>query len=587
MSQTTCNAFKVCSVSPDLIQVEVIDIAEFKKKCSGSVTIGSYLKISDDIGTSVIALLKGYKIKDPTSSTEEAAIESRVFILDTEPVGFLDANGNFKRGGHQLTIPPSNVELATTKDLEKIYSTTEKGKDFSFGTLIQDEKVRVKIDGDKFFSKHIGVVGSTGSGKSCTVAKLLQEGISPSAGQKKKGALNNSHILIFDLHDEYSSAFKTAKKLSVENIVLPCWLMNGEELQEIFIESNEQNSHNQISQFRQAVILNKKRHNPKVQKISFETPVYFNIREVYNYIFNLNSEFINQRENEKKLPKLKTGELIEKREDHYFEKILEFVPSSTSKESKSKSGPFAGDFDRFVMRLEGVLNDERLSFLLNSKIKGEECKTKHVEEIIRQFIGYTTKAESNVTILDLSGIPFEVLSLVVSLISRITFDFFLHYKPIKVKETEVPLLLVYEEAHNYASKSEESKYRAVKKSIERIAKEGRKYGLSLMIVSQRPSEISETIFSQCNNFIAMRLTNPTDQNYVNRLLPDVIKSVTDSLPTLEKQEALIIGDSISLPTITKVDSIVDRPASIDVDFYTEWRKNWVNLDFEKILKTMK
>lgn len=578
------NIFKISSVSSDSILVEVVDITEFKKKCSGTITIGSYLKISDDTGTSVITLLKGYKIKDPVSKDEEGNIDSRVFVLETEPVGFLDEEGGFKRGGQQLTIPPSDVELASESDLKKVYSTVKEGKEFSFGNLIQNENVRVEMDGDKFFSKHIGVVGSTGSGKSCTVAKLLQEGLK--VGGKQGGVLNNSHIVIFDLHDEYSKAFPQSNKLNIDNIVLPCWLMNAEELQEIFIESNENNSHNQVSQFRQAVILNKKRHNPDISKISYDTPVYFSVKEVYNYIFNLNTEVINQVAGEPLLPKTADGAYIESREEHYFENIISFVTPSTAKADKAKNGPFAGDFDRFVMRLEGILSDDRLSFLMNSNINNEVCKTEHVEKIIRQFIGYDENNKSNITIVDLSGIPFEVLSLVVSLISRIAFDFFLHYKPIKTADTEVPLLLVYEEAHNYAPKSEASKYNAVKKSIERIAKEGRKYGLSLMIVSQRPSEISETIFSQCNNFVAMRLTNPTDQSYVNRLLPDVVRSVTDNLPTLEKREALIIGDSISLPTLVMVDEITDKPASIDVDFHSEWKKDWVDLKVGDIVNRM-
>jgi len=151
----------------------------------------------------------------------------------------------------------------------------------------------------------------------------------------------------------------------------------------------------------------------------------------------------------------------------------------------------------------------------------------------------------------------------------------------------MPFLLVLEEAHNYIPKSDGAKYNSVKKSIERIAKEGRKYGLSLMIVSQRPSEISETIFSQCNNFVAMRLTNPTDQQYVKRLMPDNVSAITDTLPVLERQEALIIGDSIPIPTIVKIKELTDRPSSSDIHFHTEWKKDWFNIAFDGILNKLK
>ncbi len=126
----------------------------------------------------------------------------------------------------------------------------------------------------------------------------------------------------------------------------------------------------------------------------------------------------------------------------------------------------------------------------------------------------------------------------------------------------------------------------MKRAFERVAKEGRKYGLSLMIVSQRPSEISETIFSQCNNFVAMRLTNPVDQNYIKRLLSDSVNAITDALPVLERQEAIILGDAISVPSVIKVDEIEHKPSSNDIEFHTEWKKDWMAVEFPKILGSM-
>jgi DNA helicase HerA-like ATPase len=148
------------------------------------------------------------------------------------------------------------------------------------------------------------------------------------------------------------------------------------------------------------------------------------------------------------------------------------------------------------------------------------------------------------------------------------------------EEIDNPILLVYEEAHNYIPRLSEAKYKAVKESIERIAKEGRKYGISAMIVSQRPSEISETIFSQCNTFVVMRLTNPTDQSYVKRLLPDSVSSITDNLSGLEQREALVLGTSIPIPTILRVEEVPEsrRPKSNDVNFIEKWRRDWDNLD---------
>lgn len=585
---TTNNAdiFRILTVSPNLIQIEVLDAERFKQD-ETTFTIGSYLKISDDSNTSIIALVQSFKIKD-TNSGGESSVIAPSFILDAQPIGFLDDENRFKRGGQQIAIPPNQVSIADESILRSIYESVESDKKFIFSSLAQQPLIDIAVDGDKFFSKHIAVVGSTGSGKSGTVARILQEGIKSSADQTQRGVLNNTHILLFDLHGEYKTAFPISKKLDVGNLVLPYWLMNSEELEEMFIESNENNSHNQISQFRYAVIQNKKKHNLTVLNPSYDAPLYFSLSEVQNFITNLNNEVIGKLDGDNARPKLSDGTLVDDRCNFYFESKRSFVVSSTAAATKASNGPFNGEFDRFIMRLESKINDNRLSFLLKPmKSPTVEFATSDFPEILKQFIGYTDTKKDNITIIDLSGIPFEVLSIVVSLISRLVFDFCFYYKAVKQETEESPFLLVLEEAHNYIPQSESAKYRSVKKSIERIAKEGRKYGLSLMIVSQRPSEISETIFSQCNNFVAMRLTNPTDQQYVKRLMPDSVSTITDTLPVLERQEALIIGDSIPIPTIVRIKDLTDKPDSKDIAFHQEWKKDWSTIIFDELIKKIK
>ncbi|GII89692.1 ATPase [Sphaerisporangium siamense] len=577
----------VVSVAPDLVQIEVVSSEEYRD-LNVEVEIGSYLKISDDNGLSMVVIVKSYRIKDrPNVSGHELATLS--FIIDTQPVGRLQ-KGKFSRGGKQIAIPPTRIEIAERDVLEEIYSGVEGEKRFSFGSLAQNAAVRVVVDGDKFFGKHIGVIGSTGSGKSCTVAKILQEGTKRSTEQQEGGILNNSHVIIFDLHGEYRTAFPEANVVDTNNLKLPYWLMNSEELEEMFIESHENNSHNQISQFRQAVIENKKLHLRDVSRmVSYDSPVYFSLREVINYLSNLNSEVIGKLPGES-LPKLANGDLVQSRSHYYFSDVLEFVQQSASSASKASNGPFHGEFNRFLMRLDARQNDMRLAFLLDPRRGGEagaEYGTEDLAEILGQFTGYGRNREdrSNVTIIDLSGIPFEVLSVVVSLITRLIFTFNFYLKKYKHStEGDLPFLLVYEEAHNYIPQSDGARYSSVKKAIERIAKEGRKYGVSLMIVSQRPSEVSETVFSQCNNFVAMRLTNPVDQHYVRRLLPDNVGAITDALPTLEKREVIVIGDSILIPSLVKVDYVEARPDSRDIDFHTEWQRDWLDVAVQDIIE---
>ena len=191
------------------------------------------------------------------------------------------------------------------------------------------------------------------------------------------------------------------------------------------------------------------------------------------------------------------------------------------------------------------------------------------------------------TIIDLSAIPFEVLSIVISLLSRIIFDFAFHYSKLRHHEgkvNDIPFMLVCEEAHNYIPKSGGAEYAASKHSIERIAKEGRKYGLSLMVVSQRPSEVSDTIFSQCNNFVVLKLTNINDQNCIKNLLPDNNSSLVDVLPTLSAGECLIVGDAAPLPAVIKMDMPNPIPNSSNVNVYDEWNKNWIDIAFETVIK---
>src|SRR5690606_11894117 len=255
----------------------------------------------------------------------------------------------------------------------------------------------------------------------------------------------------------------------------------------------------------------------------------------------------------------------------------------------SKSGGFNGEFDRFVSRLETKLADKRLKFIMNPKnSKSTDFKTDDFEELLKQFLGYIDKA--NITIIDLSGIPFEVLSITVSLISRLVFDFAFQYSKLKHKDdklNDIPFMIVCEEAHNYIPKSGGAEYNASKKSIERIAKEGRKYGLSLMVVSQRPSEVSETIFSQCNNFISLRLTNVNDQNYVKALMPDNSNAIADILPNLGQGECLIVGDAALIPTTVKLDKPNPEPKSQSINFQDEWQTDWKDIEFGDVIKRWK
>lgn len=536
---------EVISVFPNKVRISVDNLEDFQV-ADEKLRVGSYLQIADNDDCKLMAIIENFSIE---VGVDKEGKPTRGYIIEAQPLGMI-IDGKFERGGDSIAIPPKSVQPAKTEDISKIFeeSIAEKDK-FEFASLVANERIKVLVNGNKFFNKHIAIIGSTGSGKSHTVAKIIQKAIGGKNGEYD--GLNNSHVIIFDIHSEYRSAFPDANYIDVENMILPYWLLNSDELQELFIET-EANDHNQRSLFKDAVVESKKNHYKGdaiiKERIHFDSPYYFDIDDVLK-LFDL--------------------------------KNTEMVTTTSGSKTSTKQGSQFGKLTNFISRMEVKLHDKRLEFLL-----GDKAKMITFEDTLKQFLGYST-TKSNVTILDLSGIPFDVLSISVSLISRILFEYGYYYKKVLESESascnnDIPLLLVYEEAHKYVPNSDMAKYRASRDSIERIAKEGRKYGVSLLLASQRPSEISDTIFAQCSNYVAMRLTNPNDQACVKKLLPDTLGDLINKLPSLKAGEGLLIGDAVVLPSVVKIDLCDPAPSSSDIPYWDLWKDRWKDLPVDKI-----
>ncbi|WP_331351372.1 anti-phage-associated helicase HerA [Cellvibrio sp. UBA7671] len=585
MSDTNEIKAEVIAVFPDKVKISVSNIAAFSD--GKSLRVGSYLRITDSEDCALIAIIENFCIE----VTEKA---ERRHIIEALPLGII-TEGKFIRGGDTLTIPPTGVAPATEGDIKKIFEdSVDPAKKFVFSSLVSNSAIQVPVDGDRFFNKHIAVVGSTGAGKSHTIAKIIQSAVGAKNGEYK---LNNSHVVIFDIHSEYRSAFPDANFLDAGTLTLPYWLLNSEELEEVLLDTGERDNYNQSAVFRQLVTENKKRHNKGAKYVYYDSPLKFDIHQVLNALYNIKNETVNSKNEARymvvdasySLPtdgktEPSHGLLWDSKErlDRYFAGRLEFHPT---KPQSITAGSYADkSLDKFFTRFESKVAQDRLQFLF-----GVAADTATLEGTLMSLIGYGDK-QSNVTVVDLSGVPFEVLSITVSLISRILFEYGYHYKVMRSAKSETvnndaPILLVYEEAHKYVPNSELSKFRASKFSIERIAKEGRKYGVTLLLSSQRPSEISETIFSQCSNFLAMRLTNPSDQGYVSRLLPDTLGNLCEKLPTLGAGEALLIGESVVMPSLVKISPCSPAPSSTDIPYFQLWKEEWKNVDFTGIKKT--
>lgn len=574
---------EVISVKPSKITVQVTDLENFKLP-NESLKVGSYIRVTNHDDAILLAIIENFSIG--VDNTNE-----RIYLIEALPLGVLE-DGKFVRGGDTIAIPPRHVQPATLEDIKAIYNSIDETKKLNFCSLSTNKNIEVPVDGNKFFNKHIAILGSTGSGKSHTLSKILQTAISLKDG---KFSLNNSHIIVFDIHSEYKSAFPDANFLDINSLKLPYWLLNSDELEEILLDTGERDNYNQSSIFRKIVTLNKIKHNNGISNIFYDTPIKFDLTEVVNAIFNLKNEtkssknpdncMIDDASVDKEIGYY--FESDDEKINYFFNKKLKFLPTKNSYINK---GMYAdGTLDKFYNRLSEKIRQDRLSFMFNNDLKNIEFVS-----VLKQILGFEENKKSNITVIDLSDVPFEVLTITVSVISRLIFDYGYFYKrhrfDVNAQEeinNDVPILMVYEEAHKYVPNSELTKFRSSKIAIERIAKEGRKYGVTLMLSSQRPSEISETIFAQCNNFISMRLTNPVDQNYVRKLLPDSLGGIIDILPSLHQGDALLVGDSIVLPSIVTIDRCDPEPSSSDIPYWTLWKEEWKDVAFDDICKKWK
>lgn len=566
---------EVIAVFPNSVRISVDHLESFQA-AGTNLRVGSYLKVSDNENVSLLCIIESFSIE---IVGENSGDPKRRYIIDAFPLGTLN-NGKFQRGGDELAIPPKKVVPALASEVEAIYRDAfAESKRFTFARLSKNRAVSVPVDGDRFFNKHIAVVGATGSGKSHTVSSILQQALkSKDSGYS---GLNNSHIVIFDIHSEYHSAFPSANFLSAETLKLPYWLFNEDEMEELFLESGDRNNYNQESLLRSIVTLCKQRSNQVEKKVYFDSPLKYQINELLTCFQNLAKE---TKDADNDLHIRASGE--DKTFSGEIEKLSWYCEGSRDfaalKRSEINKGAYAdGSIDKFVRRIATKVTNPRLKFIFGPEVESADHAT-----VLKQITGFSDETKSNITVIDLSGIPFEVLSITVSLITRILFDFEYYHRRVN-QRCDTPLLLVFEEAHKYAPRSDLARYKSSLKAIERIAKEGRKYGASLLIASQRPSEISETIFSQCSNFLAMRLTNPDDQAYVRRLLPDTLGNLTSGISSLEAGEALLIGDAVIMPSVIYVDPCAPPPSSSDIPYFEIWKKVWKEADFAKVVNEWK
>ena len=442
----------------------------------------------------------------------------------------------------QYPTTGAEVHAVGSADIAKMFDRFQ-SKGFSVGTVATHPLLKVCLDPSNLFGRHFAILGQTGSGKSWTVASLVQRTVA---------VMPRAHIIILDLHGEYCwkredgsrhYAFADAivRHVDARELEIPYWLMTYAELCDLLIEHSEREATNQTAFFRDCLLEGRQKENTTATpplgliRVTVDTPIYFSLDDLIAKVRAKNVERVANRQ-----------------------------------------GPMFGDFDRFLMRIESKLNDTRYDFLLKPTKRNTSAS---LSAMLRDFVGLGTQ-KAAVTVIDLSSVPFDVRPTVAAQIGRLAFEFN-YWNP---KYREFPILLICEEAHAYIPRASESQFAGSRKSMERIAKEGRKYGVGLAVVSQRPHEVSETVLAQCGTFICLRITNPDDQAYVRSLVPESEGDLVSVLAGLGRGEALVLGEAVPLPTRLQFDKPNPTPNSDDIDFYSNWKDGPTDLDVDAIVK---
>ena len=499
--------------------------------------LGSYVRIvQGDLGLLAMVARMSEREKlppvAPAGGAEAVCEASAERTIELTPIGSLASDGTFERGIAVYPTTGAEVHAVASSELNVMFRKFRE-KNFDVGTVSTNPSTRVHLDPSSMFGRHSAILGQTGSGKSWTVASILQKAVA---------IMPRAHIILLDLHGEYREAFPAgaAKIVDATQLEIPYWLMTFQELCDLLIDRTEFSAHNQIAVFKDSLgaLRAAEGNSLGLPRTTLDTPVYFDLGKLKDAIVLANG-----------LVKSHTGNMVK--------------------------GPLTGSFDNFLMRLDSRLGDNRYDFLLKPTARNSSGS---MEGLLRDFVGLGAQ-KAPITVIDLSPVPFDVRPTVTAQIGRLAFEFN-YWNP---RYTEFPILLVCEEAHAYITRDSDSTFEGARKSMERIAKEGRKYGVGLAVVSQRPHEVSETVLSQCGTFVCLRITNPGDQDYVRRLVPEAEQDLVNILAGLRRGEALVLGEATPLPTRMQFDVPNPTPKSNDVDFHKHWIEGPEDLDVAAVV----
>ena len=504
--------------------------ADINKATLGQV--GSYFQIKRLGWATLVMVERSYRVADKQGRPAH--------MVHLTPLGEIDPQGGFSRGISHYLISGAELHPIDDESLRKIFSSYGDA-DYKVGRLTSFESIDVHLDASAFFGRHAAILGQSGSGKSWTVTSLIQSALR---------SMPESHIILLDMHGEYSdkdvdgvtasSPFDADKVrcFSADQLEFPYWLLSFAELSELIINPVDEHASIQISYLRSTMTRLKQETNQHLNlgHITVDSPIYYSLEDLIRAIKSANRE--------------------------------------TSEFGKKKS-PLFGKFDQVLVRLNSLLNDNRYNFLMRPQMRNS---TESLPGLMRDLVGLGDPRAS-ITVLDLSSVPFDVVPMVAAQIGRLAYEFNF-WNP---RCREFPIFLICEEAHEYIPREDIPRFREARRSMERISKNGRKYGVGLCVVSQRPHDVSETVLAQCSSFICLRISNPDDQEYVRSMVPDAARGTFAALTSLSKGEAVALGEAVPMPVRFRVDLPDPPPNSTDIDYSGKWRNSDTHIDVDKLV----
>ncbi|MBU4275080.1 ATP-binding protein [Patescibacteria group bacterium] len=526
--------------------------------------IGSFLKIPLGFANlyGIVTQIGSAAIPD---NLKELILQNYEKIKNTRWLNMVlvgEQNGNkFERGVTQFPTTGDKAHLVTIQDLDVIYGGFQASNSITVGNLSLSESLNAKMDLDKLISRHCAIVGSTGSGKSNLVAVLLE------AIANKN--FKSSRILVIDPHGEYnetlknkSRVFKINASIKEKELHIPFWALPFDELMKIFPGNLSDINNDYIRE----KIVEKKIKSAEENKLGIEkevitadSPIPFSLKKLW---FELD-DFERQTFKESRKPETVTIKRV-------TGNAQELISNEYEPATAGGGSPFLNNQAKGILGfLDGIrrrLKDSCYNFLflpgdwepdLNGKVK------KDLDDLLFMWLG----DEKPVTILDLSGIPSEIVASISGALLNTVYDALFWGQNTKVGGKQQPLLIVLEEAHNYLKAGESS---ISSRTVQNIAKEGRKYGVGLLLVTQRPSELDETVLSQCGTMIALRMNNSKDRGHIKSAVQDELQTMVDLLPSLRTGEGLISGEAVKIPSRVKFYKISNAPKSADPKASEQW-----------------